>query len=146
MSLLLEDVLFTSDLAQKTTMTVRGPSTIPQLSHYSQTLFTKGSRRSLFGKMQQATTSKPLPNLPPVSVNKLITKFLMIAIQVEKLRHVWGCSLLGTTAIDSFENAKHLNNIFSVKVGAFARRQVVKRTARSLMKMQVENVRIIIIM
>ena len=138
MSLLLEDVLLTSELGQTAGLSGRAPSTISRLSRFSQTFqLTHGSNPLMMSPMR---TSKPLPSLPPLAMNKVIYQFLTLAIQVEKLKLQWGCNVLGRPYISTSSEARHLDNIFQAKVGKFAKRLVAKQEARSLIRMQMDNV------
>ena len=143
MSLLQEDVLFSSDLANKSKSLSRAPSTISRISRISHSFqFTRGS--SQWGGRSRISTSQspstPLPPLPPISANKLIIRFLTVTTQVEQLRYVWGCSLLGVGSIMTHKGACHLDDLYQTKVLNVARRLVAKQETKSLMRLQMENV------
>ena len=143
MSLLQEDVLFSSDLANKSKSLTRAPSTISRLSRISHSFqFTRGS--SQWGGCTPISTSQspstPLPLLPPISANKLIIRFLTVTTRVEQLRYVWGCGLLGVGSIMTHKGACHLDDLYQAKVLNVARKLVARQEAKSLMRLQMENV------
>ena len=142
MSLLLEDTLFTSDLAHQVKTLQRAPSTISRLSKLSHT-FQLSRQSSQWGMGRQNRTqppSTPLPPIPPIPAYQLLYRFLIVTSQVEQLRDAWGCSLLGVAMIKSQKEVTHLDELYTSRVMVVARRLVARQEAKSMMKMQMENV------
>ncbi|XP_019855372.1 PREDICTED: uncharacterized protein LOC100639594 [Amphimedon queenslandica] len=131
MSLLLEDVLLTSDIALQSKSSQKAPSTITRLTQ---------SSRSRQGTLRRASllspTFDPLSTVPPLSASKIVNHFLVITTQMEQLRDAWGCGLLGVVNIATHKQSAHVDELYHSRVFLVARRLTARQEARSLMKLQ----------
>ena len=136
MSLLLEDILYTSGSLK------RPSSTISRLSKASHTLKGSSTWGSSGGmRLSLAPVVPPLSSLPPLTAEKIILKFLMVTTQLEQLRDAWGCSLIGVNEISSQNHVIHLEKQYHDHVMTVAKRHVAKQEVKSIIKLQVETVR-----
>lgn len=134
MSLLLEDILLTSDLVLQSRSSHKAPSTISRLSQNVR------SRQVNLGSLL-STSSDPLVSVPPLAAGKIINHFLVVTKQMEQLRDAWGCGLLGVASIRTHNQFEHIEELYNSRVLVVARRLTARQEAKSLMRLQMENVR-----
>ena len=134
MSLLLEDILLTSDLVLQSKLSHKAPSTISRL-----TQSTRSRQGTLRGTSLLSPTNDPLATVPPLSAGKIINHFLVVTTQMEQLRDAWGCGLLGVVNIATHKQSAHVDELYHSRVFVVARRLTARQEARSLMRLQ--NVR-----
>lgn len=63
----------------------------------------------------------------PILVYNLINKFLVLSLQVEKLRYVWACTVTNATSVKTYREAKHFHNVFRQKVVKIAKKAGIKQ-------------------
>lgn len=131
MSLLLEDILLTSDLVLQSKSSHKAPSTISRLTQSA-----RSRQGALRGASLLSPTFDPLTTVPPLAAGKIVNHFLVVTTQMEQLRDAWGCGLLGVVNIVTHKQSAHVDELYHSRVFVVARRLTARQEARSLMKLQ----------
>ena len=152
LSLLLEDVLFTSNFIARSLSPRFNPSPSLFSQHPSSSIAPRISRSRRLSQISLSSawgpisasrisvSSSPLPPLPPIPSTGLIYKFLCVCLQLEQLRVEWGRGLVGVTAQTVTKEARHLDELFQTKVVNVARRIVARQEVKTLLRAHAESV------